>query len=72
MRSLLVVYKKNHEQIHDSALTTVTTALKGPSKRHEFEFRTVPREEVERDDFLATDVIVLGRRYVDLNRSLGR
>ena len=61
MRSLLVVYKKNHEQIHDSALTTVTTALERAKQRHEFEFRTVPREEVERDDFLATDaVIVLG------------
>lgn len=59
MRSLLVVYKKNHEQIHDSALTTVTTALERAKQRHEFEFRTVPREEVERDDFLAKDVVIV-------------
>ncbi|MEC7198634.1 MAG: NAD(+)/NADH kinase, partial [Candidatus Thermoplasmatota archaeon] len=61
MNNLLVVFKKNHEQVHDGALSTVISTLDKAKQAYGFEFRTVPREEVERDDFLATDaVIVLG------------
>ena len=61
MNNLLVVFKKNHEQVHDGALSTVISTLNEAKQTYGFDFRTVPREEVERDDFVGPDaVIVLG------------
>ena len=61
MNNLLVVFKKNHEQVHDGALSTVISTLDKAKRTYGFEFRTVPREEVERDDFVGPEaVIVLG------------
>ena len=61
MNNLLVVFKKNHEQVHDGALSTVISTLDKAKQTYGFEFRTVPREEVERDDFMGPEaVIVLG------------
>ena len=61
MNNILVVFKKNHEQVHDGALSTVITTLNKAKQTYGFDFRTVPREEVERDDFVGPDaVIVLG------------
>jgi len=61
MNNLLVVFKKNHEQVHDGALSTVISTLDEAKQTYGFDFRTVPREEVERDDFVGPEaVIVLG------------
>ena len=61
MNNLLVVFKKNHEQVHDGALSTVVSTLDKAKQTYGFDFRTVPREEVERDDFVGPEaVIVLG------------
>ena len=61
MNNILVVFKKNHEQVHDGALSTVISTLNKAKQTYGFEFRTVPREEVERDDFMGPEaVIVLG------------
>jgi hypothetical protein len=61
MNNILVVFKKNHEQVHDGALSTVISTLNKAKQTYGFDFRTVPREEVERDDFVGPDaVIVLG------------
>ena len=61
MNNLLVVFKKNHEQVHDGALSTVISTLDKAKQTYGFDFRTVPREEVERDDFVGPEaVIVLG------------
>ncbi len=61
MNNLLVVFKKNHEQVHDGALSTVISTLDKAKRTYGFDFRTVPREEVERDDFVGPEaVIVLG------------
>ena len=43
MNNLLVVFKKNHEQVHDRALSTVISTLDKAKQTYGFDFRTVPR-----------------------------
>ena len=39
MKRLLVVFKKNHEEVHDSALRTVISVLEDSREAGEIEYR---------------------------------
>ena len=61
VRSILVVYKKNFEEVHDKALEIVRTQLDSISKNSNLDIDYSAREKVERSDFINRDlVIVLG------------
>ena len=59
MNRLLVVFKKNHEKVHDGALNVVTNALESAKKESKFVYTTVAREEVCRNDFLGPDIVIV-------------
>tara|TARA_Y100001933_G_C18969341_1_gene551789 strand:- start:730 stop:1584 length:855 start_codon:yes stop_codon:yes gene_type:complete len=59
MSDILLVYKKNFEDIHDESLEVVKDVLKGQSKAVKVDIRA--REKVRKTDFIGRDlVIVLG------------
>ena len=59
--NILVVFKKNFEQIHDHSLRVVTEILDNASNSHNIKFDLRARENVIRADFIGRDlVIVLG------------
>ena len=61
MTNVLVVFKKNFEQVHDESLNRVTEILHDISERFEVKFDLTAREKVRRADFIGRDlVIVLG------------
>ena len=59
MKRLLVVFKKNHEEVHDSALRTVISVLEEGLQAGEIQYRTVARESVSREDFIGPDVVIV-------------
>lgn len=59
MKRLLVVFKKNHEEVHDSALRKVISVLEDSREAGEIEYRTVARESVSREDFIGPDVVIV-------------
>ncbi|MEC9124762.1 MAG: hypothetical protein VX515_02065 [Candidatus Thermoplasmatota archaeon] len=59
MKRLLVVFKKNHEEVHDSALRTVISVLEERLQAGEIQYRTVARESVSREDFIGPDVVIV-------------
>ncbi|GIQ97592.1 MAG: hypothetical protein CM15mP3_06260 [Candidatus Poseidoniales archaeon] len=61
MSNLLVVFKKNFEQVHDESLHKVTQVLHDISENFDVKFDLTAREKVTRADFIGRDlVIVLG------------
>ena len=61
VRSILVVYKKNFEEVHDKALDIVRKELDTVNKISMLDIDYSAREKVERSDFIDRDlVIVLG------------
>ncbi len=61
MTDILVVFKKNFEQIHDHSLKAITEVLTKVSEDYEIKFDLRAREKVRRADFIGRDlVIVLG------------
>jgi hypothetical protein len=61
VRSILVVYKKNFEEVHDKALDIVRKELDTVNKTSMLDIDYSAREKVERSDFIDRDlVIVLG------------
>ena len=71
MNNLLVVFKKNHEQVHDGALSTVISTLDKAKQTYGFDFRTVPREGGRRGRFRRSrgSMIVLGGDSTDFRRT---
>ena len=59
MKRLLVVFKKNHEEVHDSALRTVISILEERREDGEIQYRTVARESVSREDFIGPEVVIV-------------
>mgnify|MGYP006262933705 CR=1 FL=1 len=59
MKRLLVVFKKNHEEVHDNALRTVISVLEEGLQAGEIQYRTVARESVSREDFIGPDVVIV-------------
>ena len=60
-KNILVVYKKNFEEVHDTALATVRTVLDGFVSKNRVRVDYTARETVRRADFVGPDlVIVLG------------
>ncbi|HII49717.1 MAG TPA: hypothetical protein HA322_00125 [Candidatus Poseidoniaceae archaeon] len=61
MTNVLVVFKKNFEQVHDESLRKITDILHDISERFDVKFDLTAREKVRRADFIGRDlVIVLG------------
>ena len=61
MTDVLVVFKKNFEQVHDESLRKVTEILNQVKNRYDVSFDLRAREQVRRADFIGRDlVIVLG------------
>jgi len=60
-RNILVVYKKNFEDVHDKALDEVRSTLELLRKEMDISLDYSAREKVSRSDFINRDlVIVLG------------
>ena len=56
--NILVVYKKNFEEVHDEGLMSLKTILqKVASKSHQVDYK--PREHVRRADFIARDLVIV-------------
>lgn len=56
--NILVVYKKNFEEVHDTGLQTLKEALHRTAvAEHHVDFK--PREQVRRADFIARDLVVV-------------
>ena len=61
MTDVLVVFKKNFEQVHDESLRKVTDILNQVKHNYDVSFDLRAREQVRRADFIGRDlVIVLG------------
>ena len=61
MTDVLVVFKKNFEQVHDESLRKVTEILNQVKHNYDVSFDLRAREQVRRADFIGRDlVIVLG------------
>ena len=61
MTDVLVVFKKNFEQVHDESLRKVTEILNQVKNSYDVSFDLRAREQVRRADFIGRDlVIVLG------------
>lgn len=59
MTNLLVVFKKNFEQVHDESLQKVTQVLQDISGRFDVTFDLTAREKVTRADFIGRDLVVV-------------
>lgn len=56
--NILVVYKKNFEEVHDEGLMSLKTILqKVASTSHQVDYK--PREHVRRADFIARDLVIV-------------
>ena len=54
-KNILVVYKKNFEEVHDTALATVRTVLDGFVSKNRVRVDYTAREPVRRADFVGRD-----------------
>ena len=59
MSNLLVVFKKNFEQVHDESLHKVTQVLHDISEKFDVKFDLTAREKVTRADFIGRDLVVV-------------
>lgn len=56
--NILVVYKKNFEQVHDEGMMTLKAVLQAlASTDHHIDYK--PREHVRRADFIARDLVIV-------------
>jgi len=56
--NILVVYKKNFEEVHDEGLMSLKTILQEVASRsHQVDYK--PREHVRRADFIARDLVIV-------------
>ena len=56
--NILVVFKKNFEEVHDAGLTSLKeTLLRLAAVNHQVDFK--PREHVRRADFIARDLVIV-------------
>ena len=58
-QNILVVYKKNFEDVHDEALEIVKKTLDGISNNIEIMVNYSAREKVSREDFIGRDLVVV-------------
>ena len=58
-QNILVVYKKNFEDVHDEALEIVKNTLDGISNNIEIMVNYSAREKVSREDFIGRDLVVV-------------
>ena len=58
-QNILVVYKKNFEDVHDEALEIVKNTLDGISNSIEIMVNYSAREKVSREDFIGRDLVVV-------------
>ena len=56
--NILVVYKKNFEEVHDDGLMSLKTVLQNvASSEHQVDYK--PREHVRRADFISRDLVIV-------------
>ena len=56
--NILVVFKKNFEEVHDEGLMAIKTVLQAvASTDHHVDYK--PREHVRRADFIARDLVIV-------------
>ena len=58
-QNILVVYKKNFEDVHDDALDIVKSTLEKIGEDHDIEVDYSAREKVSREDFIGRDLVVV-------------
>ena len=58
-QNILVVYKKNFEDVHDEALEIVKNTLNEISNNINIEVNYSAREKVRREDFIGRDLVVV-------------
>ena len=58
-QNILVVYKKNFEDVHDEALDIVKNTLERLSEKLKIKVNYSAREKVSRDDFVGRDLVCL-------------
>ena len=58
-QNILVVYKKNFEDVHDEALDIVKNTLERLSEKLKIKVNYSAREKVSRDDFVGRDLVVV-------------
>ena len=59
LTNVLVVFKKNFEQVHDDSLRKVTEILRDVNERFDVKFDLTAREKVRRADFIGRDLVVV-------------
>ncbi|MCP2503651.1 MAG: hypothetical protein NLN66_06305, partial [Candidatus Thalassarchaeaceae archaeon] len=57
--NILVVYKKNFEDVHDKALDVVRNTLESLSRNMSIRVDYSAREKVSREDFIDRDLVVV-------------
>ena len=56
--NILVVFKKNFEEVHDEGLMSLKAILQNVAKsEHHVDYK--PREHVRRADFIARDLVIV-------------
>lgn len=55
--NILVVYKKNFEEVHDAGLMALKEVLQRVGPEHHVDYK--PREHVRRADFIARDLVIV-------------
>ena len=58
-QNILVVYKKNFEDVHDQALDIVKNTLEEISEELDIKVNYSAREKVSREDFIGRDLVVV-------------
>ena len=56
---ILVVYKKNFEEVHDLSMASLKADLDGLNEERGTSYELVPRESVKRSDFIGRDLVIV-------------
>jgi|TARA_B110000196_G_C21067064_1_gene625450 hypothetical protein len=56
---ILVVYKKNFEEVHDLSIASLKGDLDGLNEERGTSYELVPRESVKRSDFVGRDLVIV-------------
>jgi len=56
---ILVVYKKNFEEVHDLSIASLKGDLDGLNEERGTSYELVPRESVKRSDFIGRDLVIV-------------
>ena len=56
---ILVVYKKNFEEVHDLSIASLKSDLDGLNEERGTSYELVPREAVKRSDFVGRDLVIV-------------